>query len=491
MKTSQKTLCTVVLAASVLMIIAYGCTTTKDDGKIPITTASQEARQLYLQARDLQERLQVQESLQYLEQAIAKDPNFAMAYLLRAPAQPTARGFFADLEMATGLVEYASEGERLWILGFEAGVNGFPMQQREYYQQLIALYPNDERAHNLLGIHYLGQQEWENVVTTNKRAVEINPNFSTPHNQLGYGYRFLENYEASERAFKKYIELIPDDPNPYDSYAELLMKMGRFDESIAMYEKALEQNPNFVASFTGIALNLNLKGEYGAARKKLEELFGVARTDGERRAALFATAVSYTFEGKMKEAMGEIEKQYAIAMKNNDAASMAGDLNATGNILLEMGEADDAQTRFDQSIATIQASNLADEVKANNQRFYLFNSARTALKKGNFAAADTKAAEFQAVVEAARHPVQIRLAHQLNGQIALAKKDYDTAVTELQQAPFGFNPYNHYRLALAYRGKGDVENAKDQCTRAANFNGLDGLNYAYIKTRAEKMLAEM
>lgn len=490
MKTSQKTVCTVVLAASILLIIAFGCTTQKAD-KVPITTASQEAKQLYLQARDLQERLQVQESLQYLEQAIAKDPNFAMAYLLRAPAQPTARGFFADLEMATGLVEYASEGERFWILGFEAGVNGFPMQQREYYQRLIALYPNDERAHNLLGIHYLTQQDWAGVVESSRKATEINPNFSTPYNQLGYGYRFLENYEASERAFLKYIELIPDDPNPYDSYAELLMKMGRFDESIDSYEKALEQNPNFVASFTGIALNLNLKGEYGAAREKLDKLYEIARTDGERRAALFAKAVSYTFEGKMEEAMGEIEKQYAIAMKNNDAASMAGDLNATGNILLEMGEAADAQTKFDQSIATIQASNLADEVKANNGRFYLFNSSRTALKKGDFNTAKAKSAEFMNVVEAANHPVQIMLAHQLAGQIALAEKDYDTAIAELRQAPFGFNPYNHYRLALAYQGKGDMENAKDQCTRAANFNGLDGLNYAYIRTKALKMLEGM
>lgn len=490
MKTSQKTVCTVVLAASVLLVIAFGCTTQKAD-KVPITTASQEARQLYLQARDLQERLQVQESLQYLEQAIEKDPNFAMAYLLRAPAQPTAKGFFTDLEAATALVDHASEGERLWILGFEAGVNGFPMQQREYYQQLIALYPNDERAHNLLGIHYLTQQDWEMVVDASRKAVTINPNFSTPYNQLGYGYRFLENYEASDRAFKKYIELIPDDPNPYDSYAELFMKMGRFDESIRSYEKALELNPNFVASFIGIALNLNLKGEYGAAREKLQELYNIARNDGERRAALFAKAVSYTFEGKMKEAMGEIEKEYVIAMKNNDAASMAGDLNATGSILLEMGEADDAQTKFDQSIATIQASNLADEVKANNGRFYLFNSSRAALKKGDLQTAKAKSAEFMNVVEAANHPVQIMLAHQLAGQIALAEKDYDTAIAELQQAPFGFNPYNHYRLALAYKGKGDRDNAKDQCTRAANFNGLDGLNYAYIRTKAQKMLAEM
>ena len=50
----------------------------------------------------------------------------------------------------------------------------------------------------------------------------------------------------AEAAFKKYIELIPNDPNPYDSYAELLLKMGKFDDSIAQYRKALAIDPNFV-----------------------------------------------------------------------------------------------------------------------------------------------------------------------------------------------------------------------------------------------------
>ena len=49
---------------------------------------------------------------------------------------------------------------------------------------------------------------------------------------LGYAYRQEGDYANAEQAFKKYIELIPNDPNPYDSYAELLLKMGKFDESI-------------------------------------------------------------------------------------------------------------------------------------------------------------------------------------------------------------------------------------------------------------------
>lgn len=490
MKTSYQMLCTVVLAAVILTLLAFGCTTQKAD-KVPITTVSREALQLFLKGRDLQERLQVQESKQYLEKAVEKDPDFAMAYLYLAAAQPTATGLFEYVDKAVALSENVSEGERLWILGVDAGFKGQPMKQREYYLKLVEAFRNDERVYNLLGIHYFVVQEWEAAMEASQKATEINPEFSTPYNQLGYALRFLGNYEQAERAFQKYIELIPDDPNPYDSYAELLMKMGRFDESIQSYQKALEQNPNFVASYTDIALNLDLKGKYPEARDRLQKLYEIARNDGERRASLFARAVSWAFEGNMDQALEEINKQYAIAEKNNDAANMAADLTTMGNILLEMGKADEAMAKFEQAIKTVQASYLDAKVKDNNQRLFLFNAAHTALKRGDFKAAKTQAVEYASAVQTANNPVQIKQSHQLTGMIAIEEKDYDTAIAELQQASFDFNPYNYHRLAIAYLDKGDMENAKLNCEKAANFNGLDGLNYAFCRAKAQKMMEGM
>ena len=62
---------------------------------------------------------------------------------------------------------------------------------------------------------------------------------------------------------------------------------------------------------------------------------------------------------------------------------MAADLNAMGNILIESGKPDEAQAKFDEAIETIRVSDLTPETKANNGRFYLFNSARAALAKGD------------------------------------------------------------------------------------------------------------
>ena len=105
--------------------------------------------------------------------------------------------------------------------------------------------------------------------------------------------------------------------------------------------------------------------------------------------------------------------------------------------------------------------------------------------KKDFATAKTEAEEFRKGTDAAKNAVQVRQAHELTGMVALEEKDYDKAVTELLQSNQQ-NPYNLYRLCLAYQGKGDKDKAKDFCTKAANFNSLPQANLAFIRTKAAK-----
>ena len=56
--------------------------------------------------------------------------------------------------------------------------------------------------------------------------------------------------------------------------------------------------------------------------------------------------------GKLDQALAEVEKQYALGEKSNDAAAMAGDMQLKGNILLEMGRHDDAKKAYEQALKT-------------------------------------------------------------------------------------------------------------------------------------------
>ncbi len=470
------------------LISFLGCQTQETDkSKMPVTTTSNEAREQYLKGRNLAESLQGKESLQYFTKAINADSNFALAYLNRAPNQPTAKAFFGDLNKAVSLADKVPEGESLQILGFEAGVNANPEKQKEDYEKLVSLYPKDQRAHGLLGTYYFGQQDYQSALEQFKKAVEIDSNFSPAYNMLGYCNKQLMNYDAAEKAFEKYIQLIPNDPNPYDSYAELLMKEGKYDQSIQNYQKALTFNPHFVSSMLGIASNEMYKGDYDSSRAELQKLYNTARDNGEKRTALFAMSITYIDEGKPEMALDEINKEYNIAKMENDNAAMAGDLINMGNILLEMDKNKEALDNFQKAVEAFNNSASPQTLKDNVRLGLLFNESNVALHQKDFKTASLKAEEFMNGVKAINNANQIRLAHQLNGMINLVQKKADDCLSELSQANQQ-DPYNFYRMALAYQMKGDKDKAKEYCEKVMNFNPLPTINSAFARNKAKKML---
>ena len=464
---------------------AAGSTPSKD--KIPITTTSDEARDLYVKGRDLAEKLRATDARVLYVQAAEKDKAFALAHLGLANTAGTAKEFFDSLGQAVALSAKVSEPERLLIAGVDAGAKGDVTRQRESFTKLVAAFPDDERAHNLLGGYYFGRQEYAAAVAEYEKATTINPQFSQPYNQMGYAYRFLYKYPEAEKAFKKYIELIPGDPNPFDSYAELLMKMGRFEESIKNYEKALSIDKNFVASWVGIGNNYMFMGQGDKAREAFAKLTAIARNDGEKRQALFWNAMSYVHEGATDKAIKEIEKEAAIAKGSGDKASLSADWNQIGDILLEAGRPDDALAKYKEQVATMDAADVPAEVKEATRRQHLFDTARVALAKKDLAGAKAKAQEYAAAVQAKRIPFEMWQQHELVGRIALEEKSYATAVAELERANQQ-DPRVMFLLATALQGKGDTQKAQTLATRAADFNALSP-TYGFVRGKAKTLMA--
>lgn len=480
-----------------------GCTTTTSNngnttaanassgnGKLPVTTSSEEARKEFLQGRDLAERLLLQDSIQYFDKALSLDPNFAYAELGRANSSPSAKEFFDHLKKAVSLADKASEGEKLLILATEAGANANVAKQKEYLDKLVAAYPNEERARFNLGGYYFGQQDYAKAIEQYKKATELNPTYTPVYNILGYAYRQNGDYVNAEQSFKKYIELIPNDPNPYDSYAELLLKMGKYEDSIVQYRKALSIDSNFVNSHFAIAAALSYLGKPDEAAAELQKITDGARSDGERRLALFGQTVVAVDSGRMDKALEAIDKEYAVAEKINDVAAMSGDLQTKGAILVEMGKYAEAKAEFERILKMTEGSNLSPEIKENTKLFNHYNLTTVAVGMKDYTTAKAEAEEFRKGAEASRNPQQVRQAHELVGLIALAEKDYDKAIAELQQASQQ-NPQNLYRLCQAYQGKGDAAKAKEMCAKAAGFNSLPQLNYAFVRTKAQKMSSNM
>ena len=479
-----------VVALLSLGVIAATAAAGDAGGKIPVSSTSPEALASFREGQTLVDNLRLTDAIPHFEKAIAADPEFALAHLYAAQTATNAKTFFAEMDKAARLSEYVSRGEQLWIKGTRAGATGDAAGQRALYQELATLYPEDERALTLLGISYFAQQEWTDAVHWLSKATTVNPGFAPAYNQLGYAYRFINRFDDAEKTFAKYTELIPNDPNPYDSYGELLLRMGKFDDAVVQYRKALGVNSRFANSFAGIAAARMYQGRHTDAFREMEQALAVARNDGERRGAYFAMAVIAMDQGNTEQALEHIRKQYAVAEAITDVAAMAGDLVLEGNVLINARKGKEARDRYDRALALIRESALAADVKENAALVYHYNAGRAAVVSGDLAAADAEAEKLLKGAEAKKNQNQIRLGHELAGTIALARKDFDRAVDELLQANQQ-DASNAYRLALAYQGGAKKDEARDAARRAAEFRSLPAMNYAFIRTRAEKLLSTL
>jgi len=62
-------------------------------------------------------------------------------------------------------------------------------------------------------------------------------------NLLGYQFLWNNINDKALMVLKKNVELFPSSWNSYDSYGEILLKVGRREDAIKMYQKSIELNP--------------------------------------------------------------------------------------------------------------------------------------------------------------------------------------------------------------------------------------------------------
>jgi len=307
----------------------------------------------------------------------------------------------------------------------------------------------------------------------------------------------LGKFPEAERAFTRYIRLVPDEANPYDSYAELLMKEGRFDESITMYEKALSVNPRFYSAHVGIADNLTFKGLTVDARKQLQKLDETAQTDSWRRVVLTGMARTYVAEGKYDKAVEELRKRHAIAVKNRDDLTAANDLVLIGDVQLESSGVDatkgtyfktrtpeltklnEAKTSFTDALNTISNSNLSQDIKDGIRQVCLSRQVEIAVRNNDLATAKAQTDEYREAAVKRGNPVEMQTAHSLAALVAISEKRYQDAVNELKQSASN-DPKVLFHLAEAYDALGNTVSAQDVRNKITRMNDTS-VSYTMIR----------
>jgi len=115
--------------------------------------------------------------------------------------------------------------------------------------------------------------------------------------------------------------------------------------------------------------------------------------------------------------------------------------------------------------------------------------ARIALWQGDLGAASELAANYRETVVDHSIRFEVRQSHELNGMVALAEGNFDTALDELAQANQQ-NPQVLLLTARTHAAAGDSDAARQACEQVIDFNQLS-FNLAYVRNTARELLEEL
>ena len=441
-------------------------------------TTSKEALALFVQGREKAENLEDPGTL--FEQAVQKDPQFAIAYLF---AGRTNQEFRKNVEKAASLADRVSPGEREWILAAKDQAEGNQAGRQMHLEQLLKLHPADKRAHSQMGFYYRSIGDDATALRHFTEAVKLDKNYAPAYNNIGYSNLSLGRYSDAERAFKTYIKLIPKNPNPYDSYAELLMKTGEFDASIKQYQRALLIDPTFINSYRGIGNNYAYKGDYVKARESYQLMFDKASDDGLRDLALLSAVNSYLAEGNTEKALQVNERRCAMAEKAGDDVSLIAVYTAAGFILAESGKLDDAAQQFEKADQLRNEPSLAPAVRENRRFGGMQNRARLSIARQEFDSAKVQLEEIRQYLSSRKNPNQERGYNETAGFLELGQKNYAKALAYFATANSN-DPYIWYYQAVAEEAAGDSKRATALYVKVTRWNQLDDMGYALVRSRA-------
>jgi tetratricopeptide (TPR) repeat protein len=284
-------------------------------------TENPEAYQLYLKGRFYWNKRTgeaLKKSIEYFNQAIERDPSYALAYSGLADAYVVLPGNSATspqeaypkakvaakraLELDDQLAEaHASLAHALFLYDWN-----FSEADKEY-RRAMALNPNYPTAHHWYGDVYLVRMaRFEEAITEVKRAQELDPLSQIINADVGDTYFIARQYDQAIEQLHKTVEM---DQNFYVAhwYLGIAYEMkGSFQEAIAELLKArqLNDNPRVLALLGHVYA---ASGDREGALRTLDQLKQIAQ---QRYVSGFSFALIYAGLGEKDQAFQWLEKSY-------------------------------------------------------------------------------------------------------------------------------------------------------------------------------------
>jgi eukaryotic-like serine/threonine-protein kinase len=209
-------------------------------------TSNPEAYRLYLEGRQQwasRTQQSLKKSIELFQQAIAADPNYALAYAGLADTYSVAPSYDIgiDSKQAMSLCDEAS-------------------------QKAVQLDDSLAETHTARAIALAYAWRWSEAEPEFRRAIEINPNNAHAHYFYAFTMLVSQNrVDESLAEFRTALSLDPLSPIINTNYGWTLMAAHHPDESLAQYQKTLQRDPNFGPAHFKFSRLYSSMGRYAEA----------------------------------------------------------------------------------------------------------------------------------------------------------------------------------------------------------------------------------
>ena len=280
-------------------------------------TENAEAYQLYLQGRYHANKGTIasyKKAIEYYQQAIGKDPKYALAYAGLADASLSLGSYWVEatsdakaaainaLQLDASLAEahVALGNIKLWLDW------DWPAAEREFTQG-IALNDNLALAHDQYGVFLTLMDRGPNAATEIKRALDLEPLSPIFNNDLGWALLYNEQYSDAVAQFRKTLEYDPNAVSTHRGLGIAHSQNGRHADAITELKLALslsESSPLVLGQLGAAYARQGNKTEAAAVLKNLQE------QSTREYVPSSALAVVHMALGDKKNALDALDKAY-------------------------------------------------------------------------------------------------------------------------------------------------------------------------------------
>ena len=181
---------------------------------------------------------------------------------------------------------------------------------------------NRARVHTELATAYYGAGQYNIALEEVGIALSADSNYLPAVNQLGLIHLALGQTEAAQRELKRAIRINPDDPSVNNNYGMLLCTMGKPDEAMRYFDKALSdplyRTPEF--AYVNAGLCLKREGQYVQAEQFLRRALALAPSQPQ---ALYQMADLEFRKGELESARIFITRHLQVVVSGPDALWLA------------------------------------------------------------------------------------------------------------------------------------------------------------------------